>query len=110
MPSYVYFITDNHGHIKIGKADDTFERLKDLQTGNPYKLVILLSIRLSSPLDAFDLECILHERFRKYQLEGEWFEAEPVLKLIDTDIVTVDKYQFGGLQYGKKLSDTQLED
>ena len=101
MHSYVYFITDNHGHIKIGKTDDTYKRLKELQTGNPYKLSILLTIMMTSVNDAFSLEQELHQLFKDYRLEGEWFEAEPVFKVIDTDIVKLNKFQFGGLQYGK---------
>lgn len=102
MFSYVYFITDSHGHIKIGKADDTYKRLNELQTGNPYKLSILLTVMMTSVNDAFSLEQELHKLFKDYQLEGEWFEEEPVLNVIDTDIVKLNKFQFGGLQYGKK--------
>ena len=98
--SYVYFITDGHGHIKIGKADDVVQRLKELQTGNPYRLTVLLTVMLESPIYAFELELELHKKFDEYRLEGEWFESEPVLKLIDTDIVKLDKFQFGGLKYG----------
>ena len=102
--SYVYFFTDNHGHIKIGKADSVIERLQELQTGNPYKLVILLTVMLDSPLLAFSLEQELHKKFDKYRLEGEWFEAEPVLELIDTDMVVLDKFKFGGLRFSSKSS------
>lgn len=101
MYSYVYFIIDGHGHIKIGKADDTYKRLNELQTGNPYKLSILLTVMMTSVNDAFSLEQELHQLFKDYRLEGEWFEAEPVLKVIDTDIVKLNRFQFGGLRYGK---------
>ena len=99
--SYVYFITDGHGHIKIGKADDTYQRLKELQTGNPYKLSFLLTVMLDSVSDAFDLEQRLHSKFSEYRMEGEWFEAEPVMEFIDTQIVKMGRFSFGGLQYGK---------
>lgn len=101
MYSYVYFITDNNGHIKIGKADNTVKRLNELQTGNPYKLSIILTVMMPSINDAFSLEQELHQLFKDYRLEGEWFEAEPVLKVIDVDIVKLNKFQFGGLKYGK---------
>ena len=102
--SYVYFITDGHGHIKIGKADDTCQRIKELQTGNPYKLSFLLTVMLESIADAFELEQRLHAKFDDYRLEGEWFEAEPVLELIDTDTVRLGRFSFGGLQYGRSIS------
>lgn len=99
--SYVYFITDDHGHIKIGKADDVSERLLELQTGNPFRLRVLLSVILASKRDAFSLESELHKMFEDYRLEGEWFEAEPILEMIDTDIVDTGSFKFGGLRYGK---------
>ena len=94
MYSYVYFITDDHGHIKIGKADDVGERLFELQTGNPFKLRVLLSVILTSKRDAFSLEKELHKIFRDYRLEGEWFEAEPILELLDTDTVDIGTFKF----------------
>ena len=99
--SYVYFITDGHGHIKIGKADDTGKRIRELQTGNPYKLSFLLTVMLDSITDAFELEQRLHSKFAQYRMEGEWFEAEPVLEIIDTDMVKMGRFSFGGLRYGK---------
>lgn len=100
--SYVYFISDDHGHIKIGKADDVYKRLKELQIGNPYKLNVLLSIIVDSSSYAYSLESELHNHFKEYRLESEWFEAAPILDLIDTNIVQLNKFQFGGLKYGKK--------
>ena len=101
--SYVYFITDGHGHVKIGKADDTCQRMKELQTGNPYKLTFLLTVMLESIHDAFELEQRLHSKFSDYRLEGEWFEADPVMDFIDTQMVKMGRFSFGGLQYGKSL-------
>lgn len=101
--SYVYFITDNHGHIKIGKANNTMERLKELQTGNPYKLMPVLNIWVESEELAFNIETALHKKLRNCQMEGEWFRAAPVMQLLDTDIVHIGPYQFGGLKYkGRK--------
>ena len=95
--SYVYFISDNHGHIKIGKANDVESRLKELQTGNPYKLSTLLIVPVTSDNVAFDMECTIHRHFKNYQMEGEWFRATPVLQVINTDIVTIKNYRFNGL-------------
>ena len=101
--SYVYFITDGHGHIKIGKADDTYQRIKELQTGNPYKLTFLLTVFMNSISDAFELEQKLHAKFAKYRMEGEWFEAGPVLELIDDETVSIGRFTFGGMRYGKDV-------
>lgn len=102
--SYVYFITDSHGHIKIGKANDTMARLKELQTGNPYPLTPILNIFVDSEEVAFGMESALHKKFRNFQMEGEWFRAEPVMQVIDKEIVTIGKYRFGGLRYGRKAT------
>ena len=103
MYSYVYFITDGHGHIKIGKADDVVSRLNELQTGNPFKLHTLLSIIVNSKREAFNLELSLHKKFKEYRLEGEWFEEKPVFEFIDKEYIEIDNFKFGGLKYGKEI-------
>ena len=105
--SYVYFITDNHGHIKIGKANDTMARLKELQTGNPYKLTPILSLWMENEEMAFNLENALHKHLRNFLMEGEWCRAAPVMQLIDQEIVTIGKYKFGGLRYTKPEKGTR---
>lgn len=100
--SYVYFITDNHGHIKIGKANDMMARMKELQTGNPYKLSPVLSLWMESEEKAFHLENALHKHLRNFQMEGEWFRAAPVMQLLDQEVVTVGQFKFGGLKYTKR--------
>lgn len=63
----VYFITDGN-YIKIGKADDVGQRLIQLQTGNPNKLSILYSM-----IGEYDLEKTIHDFYKDYRVEGEWF-------------------------------------
>lgn len=96
MGSYVYFITDDHGHVKIGKANDVAVRMFELQTGNPYKLRILLSIPLPSEKEAFRLEQLLHQKFARERMEGEWFNAESVLKFLSQDTCEIAEYSFLG--------------
>lgn len=85
MTSYVYFITDDHNHIKIGKANNVWERLCELQTGNPYKLRILLTIELPHEDAAFTVEQYLHHKFEKDRMEGEWFQDINILKDLQRD-------------------------
>jgi len=99
---YVYFVSDGHNHIKIGKAFDTFSRMLTLQTGNPFKLKQVMSLMCPSEDVAFKIESTLHKHFEFCQLEGEWFDEEPVIELINRDIVRVDGLCFGGLKYGEK--------
>lgn len=67
-----YFIQDPRGRIKIGIAENPRQRLRQLQTGNPEKLVLLGCIE-------DDHEKDLHHKFRKYRVGGEWFTAEKEL-------------------------------
>jgi hypothetical protein len=75
----VFFIqNEGTGHIKIGEGSDPWARLQSMQTGNSYKLNLLKTTSEYSESD-------LHKRFAPYHLEGEWFEASPVLlEFIDT--------------------------
>ena len=96
MMSYVYFFTDDHGHIKIGKANDVYLRLCELQTGNPYKLRILLSVQMKNETSAYQLEQALHKRFYLDRMEGEWFHEENILQMLSEDVCTVDNFSFRG--------------
>jgi predicted GIY-YIG superfamily endonuclease len=76
---YVYFIQqegkDKDQPIKIGVTTNVDVRLKELQTGNPNKLVIRVTIPCKNKEKAYKFEKKLHNlTAKKYQrLEGEWF-------------------------------------
>lgn len=73
--TYVYFFQAEHGGpIKVGQSVDPSKRIGELQTGNPYKLVARRVVK-GDPFDEFRL----HDLFRAYRLEGEWFRAHPAL-------------------------------
>ena len=71
---FTYFI---QGHpltpVKIGRARDVADRLRSLQTGSPITLRVLLT------LDG-DREAELHERFREWRFQGEWFLWCPAIQ------------------------------
>jgi|ERR1043166_932612 hypothetical protein len=75
----VYFLqAQTGGPIKIGWSSDIKQRLDALQPGCPYPLNVLLCVRGS-----FADEQLLHQKFARFRLHGEWFEAaEEVLKYI----------------------------
>lgn len=64
------------GPVKIGKSANIEARLKQLQTGSPHALVLLLALPV-------DLERDLQERFGDYRLSGEWFAADVVEPLLE---------------------------
>lgn len=69
-----YFIgSEALGFVKIGVALDVEKRLKQLQTGHPHKLSVLLV------LDE-NIESALHEHFSEFRAEGEWFHYADPLK------------------------------
>ena len=60
---YVYIIQSGKtkkSPVKIGMSDDPEKRIKQLQTGNPQVLRIIISIKCNSRKRAFELERTLH--------------------------------------------------
>lgn len=72
----IYFIqADIGGPIKIGYAGDVANRLRELQCGSPFPLV-LLRVENGTLAD----EKRLHRHFAATRLHGEWFEPTPELR------------------------------
>lgn len=71
--SSVYFIqSDRGGPVKIGRSKKPKQRVKGVQTGNPYKLVIRLLIINAGGR----LEKKLHKLFQANNIRGEWFKEK----------------------------------
>lgn len=73
--AYIYIITDGENNFKIGiTKKEPLIRLKQLQTGNPQKLILHSFFKV--PLDkVFILEKEAHRVLQcKYQKRGEWFK------------------------------------
>ena len=71
----VYFIKNIvTGKIKIGYSETPKKRLRELQTGNDNKLVLIKSIKGNR-----DKESTLHEMFSHLRTNGEWFEPDDEL-------------------------------
>ena len=58
--------------VKIGVSTDTGDRIKALQTSNAFKIEEIASF--DAGRDAFKHERHLHEKFKDYHCQGEWFE------------------------------------
>ena len=63
--------------VKIGQADDPARRLAALRTANPYELKLACVF----PNEGLTAERALHEKYARYQREGEWFKLPPVVFL-----------------------------
>lgn len=108
MMEYIYFISDNHGHMKVGKAKEPYDRLKNLQCGNPYELEIRDLIEVvpheSAGFDAICFESMIHRELSKHKIRNEWFLEKPVeewLQKIRKDAFThpKSKQSFGCFHY-----------
>lgn len=72
------FGSDADKHVRIGVSRDPAKRLSSMQTGNPYKLKILLL----HPADDPALEADVHRHLALFRVNGEWFDfgaADPVV-------------------------------
>jgi hypothetical protein len=75
VTGYIYFVQmDYIGPIKIGFATYFQNRLRQLQTGSPYKLRLLCLVPGNE-----QFEKDIHSCFREIRLEGEWFLPHPKL-------------------------------
>jgi hypothetical protein len=70
--SYVYFIRESGmQRIKIGKADDPKQRIKELSTGSAHNHEIVHLIKSENP---YKTENLFHKHFREKRYKGEWFD------------------------------------
>jgi predicted GIY-YIG superfamily endonuclease len=69
--AFVYLIQAEGGLCKIGVSKDPWKRLGMLQTGNGAKLLLRFSITVP---DACALEADLHNLYKEWRREGEWFD------------------------------------
>jgi hypothetical protein len=77
--TFIYFIVTNIptddkslNRVKIGIAIDVDSRLKGLQTGCPFELLLRYKIKVPKGMER-NLEKSLHEKFDRYRVQGEWF-------------------------------------
>jgi hypothetical protein len=72
----VYFIEAlTSGFVKIGYSQNPQERLKSLQNGVPFELVIIKTIKGTA-----EDEREIHRRFYKHRVRGEWYKFNQEIK------------------------------
>ena len=95
---YVYLIKKSSGGIKIGVSKNPESRLKQLQTSCGEKLSIVARLPFKSRKQAFEFEKILHIKFSKYRIGGEWFKSCILSKFCSSENLLPDfvtcKYQY----------------
>jgi hypothetical protein len=75
--SYIYIITDGI-NIKVGVSKEPEERLKELQTGSPYKLTLHETYKIPERY-VFKVEKECHQKLRLYFTHrAEWFHTNEI--------------------------------
>lgn len=84
MKQKIYIIQCNE-YVKIGVSNGvTDRRIRELQSGNPYKIILLNTF--VPIIDAYKYEQQLHKRYKEYRVRGEWFELPiPLLNELLTE-------------------------
>lgn len=71
----VYFIQQgSNGPIKIGRATNPVQRLRNIQVANPWRCRLLGTVDGSKREEA-----AMHARFSDDRMDGEWFRPSPRL-------------------------------
>lgn len=108
---YLYFFKmDGFNLFKIGITNShPAARLKDIQTGNPFKVAVFDYIECG-PLNSV-IEYALHQAYSDRRREREWFEIpkEEIILLIDGIREALDhEYQEAYNRVLDELSDVQV--
>jgi len=74
QPTYVYFIQQGYGSIKIGVSHDVAGRCAQMQTGTSKRLRVIAQFPFHSRSDAFAMERSLHAAYAHLRTNGEWFK------------------------------------
>lgn len=74
--AYLY-VLQCQNFVKIGVSKTPNRRIKQLQTGNPYKIYLLLNLKVE---DAYQAENFFHKKFKNQNSMGEWFEVNSEIK------------------------------
>lgn len=80
---YIYLLKSyENGYYKIGLSKNPFNRIKQLQTGNPEKIELIASYK---SVNYLKVETALHNYFSHSKTINEWFNLslEDELKFID---------------------------
>jgi hypothetical protein len=74
---YVIAVNPRNGPVKVGIARNPWQRLAQLQTGQPQALSITSLLSLPGRAFAIDIERAFHAVKKARRLRGEWFDFSP---------------------------------
>lgn len=76
---FIYVISGDHGRQKIGVSDDPAQRIRDLQTGSPFRLSFEF-LGLTNDT-AYAIESEVHLLLAQHRQSGEWFTIPPEMAI-----------------------------
>jgi predicted outer membrane lipoprotein len=71
---FIYLLSDQQGHVKIGRTSQLTTRIKQLSTQPPFRLTLICAFRV---IDAAFYEHDMHRQFADKRMNGEWFRLTP---------------------------------
>lgn len=92
---FIYAIGRSQGPVKIGVSSNPQARVGQIQTGCPFKVVLLHSAALPSRGEAETQEVIIHGVYEDRRIIGEWFKMdhEIATEAIDCAIITAEAFR-----------------
>ncbi len=101
MSQRIYVLSIGDGAQKIGISDDPIGRLAMLQTGNPYRMTVILSLEVDN---ALMVERAVHKELARFRIHGEWFAVTPIaaVQMVSAKIIQCSHPSYADikLQFG----------
>lgn len=103
----IYIMKRQSGEIKIGVSKNVKKRKKSIENSGMMKIV---NIYKTSPCsNPYEIEAIMHERFKKSRIQGEWFSCGMGVAISALDKVFAEKAKFYIKKYDKNPLDYFIE-
>lgn len=90
-PSRVYFLRAGDS-IKIGVSQNLRQRIREIRTANSSDVHMIGAL-----VGGRHLESILHHRFRKHRIRGEWFKLDILPEVLDMIEQDNDYFEMRGI-------------
>lgn len=99
----IYIMKWESGEIKIGVSKNVKKRKKNIETSGMMKIANVYKTNPCS--NPYEIEAIMHERFKKSRIQGEWFSCDMGTAILALDKVFAEKAKFYIKKYEKNPLD-----
>ena len=73
LPMVYTLTTEGFEYIKIGMTKNIKNRMRNIQSGCPFKLSLWVCAYTKNPAQ---VEAEIHDKMEKFRLHGEWFSPD----------------------------------